>query len=86
MGVHPTEEASLLWNWPTSDLPRASLFEPESYFLLGPVGTLRGDARAAPPCPTTLCVWRRLPYLTLVHSSKAGGGRAASIEGDGRRT
>ena len=28
------------WNWPTSDLPRASLFEPESYFLLGPVGTL----------------------------------------------
>ena len=28
------------WNWPTSDLPRASLFESESYFLLGPVGTL----------------------------------------------
>ena len=28
------------WNTPTSDLPRASLFEPESYFLLGPVGTL----------------------------------------------
>ena len=28
------------WNWPTSDLPRASLFEAESYFLLGPVGTL----------------------------------------------
>ena len=25
----------------------------------------RGDARVAPPCPTTLCVWRRLPYLTL---------------------
>ena len=24
----------------TSDLPRASLFESESYFLLGPVGTL----------------------------------------------
>ena len=24
----------------------------------------RGDARVAPPCPTTLCVWRRLPYLT----------------------
>ena len=24
-----------------------------------------GDARVAPPCPTTLCVWRRLPYLTL---------------------
>ena len=23
----------------------------------------RGDARVAPPCPTTLCVWRRLPYL-----------------------
>ena len=33
------------WNIPTSDLPRASLFESESYFLLGPVGTLaeRGD-------------------------------------------
>jgi len=28
------------WNIPTSDLPRASLFESESYFLLGPVGTL----------------------------------------------
>ena len=28
------------WNNPTSDLPRASLFEAESYFLLGPVGTL----------------------------------------------
>ena len=25
----------------------------------------RGEARVAPPCPTTLCVWRRLPYLTL---------------------
>ena len=25
----------------------------------------RGDARVAPPCPTTLCVWRNLPYLTL---------------------
>jgi len=24
----------------------------------------RGDARVAPPCPTTLCVWRNLPYLT----------------------
>ena len=22
-----------------------------------------GDARVAPPCPTTLCVWRNLPYL-----------------------
>ena len=33
------------WNNPTSDLPRASLFEPESYFLLGPVGTL-----TVPPC------------------------------------
>ena len=28
------------WNNPTSDLPRASLFESQSYFLLGPVGTL----------------------------------------------
>ena len=28
------------WNTPTSDLPRASLFEAQSYFLLGPVGTL----------------------------------------------
>ena len=49
------------WNKPTSDLPRASLFEPESYFLLGPVGTLSlldargghvegdtGPARSAP--------------------------------------
>ena len=29
----------------------------------------RGDARVAPPCPTTLCVWRKiyltLPYFTL---------------------
>ena len=25
----------------------------------------RGDARVAPPCPTTSCVWRSLPYLTL---------------------
>ena len=25
----------------------------------------RGDARIAPPCPTTSCVWRSLPYLTL---------------------
>ena len=24
-----------------------------------------GDARVAPPCPTTLCVGRHLPYLTL---------------------
>ena len=24
-----------------------------------------GDARVAPPCPTTLCLWRNLPYLTL---------------------
>ena len=23
----------------------------------------RGDARVAPPCPTTSCVWRSLPYL-----------------------
>ena len=22
-----------------------------------------GDARVAPPCPTTLCVWRNLEYL-----------------------
>ena len=28
------------WGPTTSDLPRASLFESESYFLLGPVGTL----------------------------------------------
>ena len=27
-----------------------------------------GDARVAPPCPTTLCVWRNLPYLTLPYS------------------
>ena len=32
----------------------------------------RGDARVAPPCPTTLCVWRRLPYLTLPFSSRSG--------------
>ena len=25
----------------------------------------RGDARVAPPCPTTSCVWRSSPYLTL---------------------
>ena len=24
----------------------------------------RGDARVAPPCPTTSCVWRSLPYLS----------------------
>ena len=34
------------WNWPTSDLPRASLFEGESYFLLGPVGTLPQRSRS----------------------------------------
>ena len=33
----------------------------------------RGDARVAPPCPTTLCVWRNLPYLTL--PSRAGRSR-----------
>ena len=27
----------------------------------------RGDARVAPPCPTTLCVWRHLPYLTFAY-------------------
>ena len=25
----------------------------------------QAQARVAPPCPTTLCVWRNLPYLTL---------------------
>ena len=30
----------------------------------------RGDARVAPPCPTTLCVWRNLPYLTLEQAKK----------------
>ena len=29
----------------------------------------RGDARVAPPCPTTSCVWRSLPYLTLPRSA-----------------
>ena len=29
-----------------------------------------GDARFAPPCPTTLCVWRRLPYLTLAPANE----------------
>ena len=34
--------------------------------LWGPrAGPERGDARVAPPCPTTSCVWRSLPYLTL---------------------
>ena len=33
----------------------------------------RGDARVAPPCPTTLCVWRSLPYLTLVRYLPGGG-------------
>ena len=37
------------WNIPTSDLPRASLFESESYFLLGPVGTL--PLRSKPSVP-----------------------------------
>ena len=40
------------WNWPTSDLPRASLFESKSYFLLGPVGTLTNvlaPAEGLPP-------------------------------------
>ena len=31
----------------------------------------RGDARVAPPCPTTSCVWRSLPYLTYLTSSSA---------------
>jgi len=30
----------------------------------------RGDARVDPPCPTTLCVWRNLPYLTLPYLTK----------------
>ena len=30
-----------------------------------------GDARVAPPCPTTLCVWRNLPYLTLPYPPRA---------------
>ena len=30
----------------------------------------RGDARVAPPCPTTLCVWRRLPYLTCTERER----------------
>lgn len=39
----------------------------------------RGDARVAPPCPTTLCVWRNLPYLTLQKiSARAGIGWAVS--------
>ena len=39
----------------------------------------RGDARVAPPCPTTLCVWRRLPYLTLPAPSLWRG--AGGLEG-----
>ena len=27
------------------------------------------DARVAPPCPTTSCVWRSLPYLTLPYDT-----------------
>ena len=36
----------------------------------------RGDARVAPPCPTTLCVWRNLPYLTLGRFAPGGQQRA----------
>ena len=34
---------------------------------VGLLSSRRGDARVAPPCPITLCVWRSLPYpyLTL---------------------
>ena len=55
----PTEEASLLRNWPTSDLPRASrsLFESQSYFLLGPVGTLTW----------CMCMSSRPPLSTCYH-------------------
>ena len=35
------------WNTPTSDLPRASLFGPESSFLLGRVGTLSTTSRTS---------------------------------------
>ena len=45
----------------------------------------RGDARVAPPCPTTLCVWRNLPYLTLPPppswSEQSKPRQAAQLEG-----
>ena len=31
----------------------------------------QAQARVAPPCPTTLCVWRNLPYLTLPYLTLA---------------
>ena len=37
-----------------------------------------GDARVAPPCPTTLCVWRNLPYLPYLHR---GVGLVWRVEG-----
>ena len=40
LGPPAEERPRSYWNTPTSDLARASLFEAESYFLLGPVGTL----------------------------------------------
>ena len=39
----------------------------------------RGDARVAPPCPTTLCVWRNLPYLTLPYLPVPRPGRETPI-------
>ena len=37
----------------------------------------RGDARVAPPCPTTSCVWRSLPYLTLPAHTRTAHATAA---------
>ena len=33
---------------------------------------LTATAKAAPPCPTTLCVWRNLAYLTLPYLRLSG--------------
>ena len=40
---------------------------------------MRGS-RETPPCFTTLCVWRRLPYLTLPYTHRCGD-HAAVLEG-----
>ena len=67
----PTEEASLLLEHSNIRFA-SSLFEPQSYFLFGPVGTL---SRASP------AAWRRrLPQVTEGGACGGGGGNGGVDE------
>ena len=47
----------------------------------------RGDAaRVAPPCPTTSCVWRSLPYLTFRLPVRRGLARDKAVANGQQRT